>query len=180
MLLTVGRVVRPHGVRGEVVVDASTDEPGQRFVPGTVLHAQVPGPPPADPAAWQVPPQLTVTAARPHQDRWIVAFDEVGDRNVAEAVRDVRLQVDSDALPAPEDPDEYHDHQLTGLAAVDPAGGPVGSVTGVEHPPGADLLVVSLPDGNETRVPFVAALVPEVDLAAGHVVCDLPDGLLEL
>lgn len=180
MLLTVGRVVRPHGVRGEVVVEAATDEPGQRFAAGTVLRAQAPGPPPADPAAWRVPSQLTVTAARPHQDRWIVAFDEVGDRNVAEAVRGVWLQVDSDALPAPADPDEYHDHQLTGLAAVDRDGAPVGSVTGVEHQPGAELLVLSLPDGREARVPFVAALVPEVDLAAGRVVCDLPEGLLEL
>jgi 16S rRNA processing protein RimM len=173
MLLTVGRIVRPHGVRGEVAVEVRTDEPAQRYAVGTSLVAQ--GPPGAG-----VPPTLTVQAQRPHQGRLIVAFREVPDRTAAEALRGVLLQVDSGAVPAPGDPDEFHDHQLVGLAAVTPAGEPLGEVVGVDHAPAADLLVVARPGGGTALVPFVKAIVPEVELAGGRIVIDPPPGLLDL
>lgn len=176
MLLTVGRVVRPHGVRGEVVVEVTTDEPDQRYAPGATLLTE----PVGDGRPGRVPATLTVEAARPHQDRLLVTFRGYHDRSMAETLRGVRLQVASEGIGAPGEPDEYHDHQLVGLAAVDPAGRQVGIVAGIDHGPAADLLVLSRPDGRTALVPFVKALVPQVDLAGGRVVIDPPAGLLDL
>lgn len=176
MLLTVGRVVRPHGVRGEVVVEVTTDEPDQRYAPGATLLTE----PVGDGGPGRVPATLTVEAARPHQDRLLVTFRGYHDRSAAETLRGVRLQVASEDIGAPGEPDEYHDHQLVGLAAVDPAGRQVGTVAGIDHGPAADLLVLSRPDGRTALVPFVKALVPQVDLAGGRVVIDPPAGLLDL
>src|SRR5690606_32732388 len=102
MLLTVGRIVRPHGIRGEVVVEVLTDEPEQRYAVGAELVVQ--------PARESVPPVLTVVSRRPHQGRYLLAFRELPDRTAAERVRGVLLQVDSAEVPLPEDPDEFLDH----------------------------------------------------------------------
>lgn len=169
MLLTVGQIVRPHGVRGEVVVDVRTDEPEARFAVGNTLTTENGG-----------PPSLTVESVRPHQGRLLVLFDGVHDRDLAERLRGVRLCVDSEQVPAPEDPDEFHDHQLIGLTAVTPAGEVVGEVTAIDHAPASDLLVLRRPDGRNGLVPFVKAIVPEVDLAAGRVVVDPPPGLFDI
>jgi len=180
MLLYIGRIARPHGIRGEVIVDLRTDEPEARFVPGKALITDPGTRPPSDPAAYQVPDRLTIEALRAHQGRLIVAFDGVYDRNVAEALRGVLLCVDSAEVGAPEDPDEFHDHQLVGLTAVTPAGETLGEVARIDHAPAADLLVLSRPEGRTALIPFVRAIVPEVDLAAGRVVVDPPEGLLDL
>lgn len=184
MLLTVGRVVRPHGIRGEVVVEVRTDEPDQRFAVGAKVLAEPPEPgrPPDRPGAstGPVPGTLTVAGARPHQGRLIVSFRGVPDRTTAEALRGAWLRVESETVPPPADPDEFRDHQLVGLAAVDPAGAPLGEISAVEHGPGADRLVLRRPDGRTALVPFVRAIVPEVDLAAGRIVLDPPPGLLDL
>jgi len=169
MLLVVGEIVRPHGVRGEVVVDIRTDEPGERFTPGAVLATEPGGPGP-----------LVLEYARPHLGRLIVAFEGVEDRDDAEALRRVLLYVDSSAIPAPEDPDEFHDHQLVGLTAVGPAGEKIGEVTRIDHGPAHDMLILRRPDGRTALVPFVSAMVPEVDLAGGRLVMTLPEGLLDL
>jgi 16S rRNA processing protein RimM len=174
--LVVGRVVRPHGVRGEVVVEIRTDSPDERFVPGAVLGT--------DPA--EVGP-LRIAAVRRHHGRTeggrarlLVHFDGYVDRDGAETLRGVYLTIDSASLPSLEDPDEFHDHQLVGLTAVSPDGTVLGQVVRVEHAPASDLLVVAQPDGRESLVPFVKAIVPEVDLAGGRVVLTPPEGLLEL
>jgi 16S rRNA processing protein RimM len=173
MHLIVGQILRPHGIRGEVIVDVRTDEPEQRFAAGSVFET--------DPA--EVGP-LLVELARPHpaagRGKLIVAFDGVADRNVAETLRGTLLTVDSADLPAIEDPDEFHDHELIGLAAVTPDGEQLGEITRVEHAPASDLLVLVRPDGRTALVPFVTAMVPEVLLAEGRVVMTLPPGLLDL
>jgi 16S rRNA processing protein RimM len=169
MQLVIGQIVRPHGIRGEVVVEVTTDEPAARYVAGSALST--------DPATAG---PLTVEAVRPHQGRLIIAFDGVLDRDSADALRGVKLCVDAAELPAPEDPDEFHDFQLVGLAAVDPAGERLGEVVGVEHGPAADLLVLRRPDGHRALVPFVRAIVPTVDLVGGRVVLTPPEGLLDL
>jgi 16S rRNA processing protein RimM len=169
MLLVVGEIVRPHGVRGEVVVDVRTDEPGERFVPGTVL---VTDPGSAGP--------LTIEYAKPHLGRLIVAFEGVEDRDDAETLRKVLLCVDSDDIPLSDDPDEFLDHQLIGLTAVDTDGEKIGEVVRIDHGPAHDMLVLSRPDGRTSLVPFVTAMVPEVDLAGGRLVMTLPEGLLDL
>ena len=83
-------------------------------------------------------------------------------------------------MPQPEDPDEFHDHQLVGLRAESADGEVIGEVVRIEHAPGHDLLVVRLPDGREGLVPFVRAIVPTVDVAGGRVVLTPPDGLFEV
>ena len=166
----VGRVGRPHGVRGEVGVTVRTDAPDQRFTVGAQLAA----------GAGRV---LTVSSARPHAGRLLVRFEGVDDRAAAEALCGTLLTVDVRTLAPIEDPDEFHDHELEGLLVVDTAGAELGTVREVLHTPGGDLLVIV--PGSETGgsedvlVPFVRAIVPEVDLAARRVVLDPPEGLFE-
>lgn len=169
-LLTVGRVVRPHGVRGEVIVEVRTDEPEARYAVDAELVATGP----------EAPPRLTVADRRPHQGRLIVTFADVPDRDAAERLRGALLQVDRDTVPPPEDPEEYRDHQLIGLTARTPGGEPLGEVVRVDHAPASDLLVLQRPAGSTVLVPFVTAIVPEVDLSGGQVVVDPPSGLLDL
>ncbi len=165
MQLVVGRITRPHGVRGEVSVEVHTDEPGRRFAVGSVLTT--------DPA--EAGP-LTVASARWHTGRLLVGFAGITDRNQAEGLRGIWLTLDSAQAGSSDDPDEFHDHELIGLAVVTVSGEPVGRVTDVRHH-GQDLLVI---DPHDRLIPFVAAIVPEVDLAAGRLVIDPPPGLLEL
>ena len=236
MQLVVGRVTRPHGVRGEVSVEVRTDDPDLRFAVGRVMAT--------DPAAAG---PLTVEAVRWHSGRLLIRFAGIADRNQAEELRGTWLTLDSAEVGSTGDPDEFHDHELIGLAVVTTLGEPVGRVTDVRHF-GQDLLVIEptparpsaapqagltetgaaeavrvitgpaqpgpvptgpaqaglVPTGpaqaghgpggparaaraqpsnalgSELLVPFVAAIVPEVDVAAGRLVIDPPPGLLEL
>ncbi|MFC6017411.1 ribosome maturation factor RimM [Plantactinospora solaniradicis] len=190
MLLVVGRIGRPHGIRGEVTVEVRTDDPEARFAVGTVLRT--------DPAAEsgtrapaaspvtdhgelvRVPESLRIEAVRWHQGRLLICFDGVYDRDVAEALRGTLLVVDSAELSAPTDPDEFNDHQLVGLAVVTTSGESLGEVARIDHAPASDLLVLRRPEGRTALIPFVKAIVPEVDLAGGRVVVDPPAGLLDL
>ncbi|MFC4145500.1 ribosome maturation factor RimM [Micromonospora mangrovi] len=185
MLLIVGRIGKPHGIRGEVTVEVRTDEPEARFAPGSVLVTEPGAAAPANPAPgpgvlFTVPRELTVEAARWHQGRMLVAFEGVADRAVAEALRGTLIGVESTDVESPEDPEEFHDHQLVGLAVVTPAGERLGEVARIDHAPASDLLVLRRPEGRTALIPFVKAIVPEVDLAGGRVVVDPPAGLLDL
>jgi 16S rRNA processing protein RimM len=107
----------------------------------------------------------------------LARFEELADRTAAEAVRGTVLHTMIDAGDRPEDPEEFYDHQLVGLAAVDLEGRPLGEVVRLVH--GAqDLLTVRTGSGREALVPFVSALVPEVDLEAGRVVIADRPGLV--
>lgn len=176
--VVVGRIGRPHGVRGEVSVEPRTDEPDRRFVPGAVLGTEAPRV--VAPAAGRRPERLTVRSARWHQDRLLVTFEELADRTAAEAARGLLLLTTVPEDARPDDPEEFYDHQLVGLAVVTVDGRPVGELTEVVHGSAQDLLSVrAADDGREILVPFVQALVPEIDLEGGRVVVtDLP-GLLE-
>jgi 16S rRNA processing protein RimM len=169
--LLVGVVVRPHGLGGELVVDVRTDSPQERFAAGAVLtRAGADGVPAG---------VLTVESARPHSGRLLVRFAEAPDRTAAETLRGTRLLVDPAALPPTDDPDEFHVHQLEGLAAVLVDGTTVGTVREVVHGPGGELLVLARPDLPDALVPFVREIVPTVDLDGGRVVLDPPEGLLD-
>ncbi|WP_433316783.1 ribosome maturation factor RimM [Micromonospora sp. CA-269861] len=184
MQLVVGRIGKPHGVRGEVTVEVRTDEPEARFAPGTVLRTEpgaTPPPPTDEPGVpFRVPAELTIEEARFHQGRVLIAFDGILDRNTAEALRGTLLVVDSADVAPPDDPEEFHDHQLVGLAVVTPAGERLGEVARIDHAPSSDLLVLRRPEGRTALIPFVRAIVPEVDLAGGRVIVDPPAGLLDL
>ena len=168
-LLLVGRVAKAHGIAGELAVDIHTDEPDERFVPGAVFTARL--------RDRSVRP-VTVTTVRAHSGRLLIRFDEVPDRNAAETMRGAQLLVDVDELPPSDDPDAFYDHELEGLAVVLTDGSPVGTVTEIARGPGGELLVLKKTDGAEALVPFVRAIVPEVDVKGGRVVIDPPEGLL--
>lgn len=169
--VVVGRIGKPHGIRGEVTVDVRTDEPELRFAVGTALRAERPHGSPGHPTT------LTVARTRWHQGVLLATFTELTDRDRAEEARGLVLWVDLDPDEEPEDPEEFYDHQLVGLAVEDTDGRALGEVTGLVH--GAqDLLRVRALDGRDALVPFVEALVPEVDLAGGRVVVADRPGLV--
>ena len=170
--LVVGRIGKPHGLRGEVTVDVRTDEPELRFADGATLRAE----PPAGSASRLA--SVTVAGTRWHQGVLLARFAEVGDRNAAEAARGIVLHATVPADASPEDPEEFYDHQLVGLEAVDLDGKPLGTVSRVVHGGAQDLLQIRTPDRREALVPFVAALVPEVDVAGGRVVVADRPGLV--
>jgi 16S rRNA processing protein RimM len=161
----VGRIGRPHGLRGEVTVQVRTDFPELRFARGVVLRG--------DTGA-----TLTVETVRPHRGALLVRFAGISDRAAAAELRGRILSVDAAELPDLADPDDFYDHQLEGLVAVGLDGTTLGTVREVIHAPASDLLVLGT-DHGEVLVPFVRAIVPEVDLGAGRVVLDPPAGLLD-
>lgn len=175
--VVVGRIGRAHGVKGEVSVEPRTDEPGRRFAVGAVLRTEQAAGRPGT-ASSAVPATLTVTDVRRHQSRLLVTFEQVTDRNHAEGLRGVVLTVSVDPAESPEDPEEYYDHQLVGLRVVTTDGRDIGEVREVLHSAAQDLLAVVTDAAVEVLVPFVSALVPTVDLAAGHVVVQDRPGLL--
>jgi 16S rRNA processing protein RimM len=150
-VLEIGRIVKPHGIRGEVIVALTTNR-NERLAPGSVL---------ATPTG-----SLEVVRASPHQGRWIVAFDGVDDRNRAEQLRATPLS----AEPI-DDEGELWVHELIGAEIVDVAGRVHGRVTSVEANPASDLLV--LDDGRLVPLTFV------VSSSTGRVVVDVPAGLLD-
>lgn len=164
MLLTVARIGRAHGLRGEVALDLRTDAPDERLAPGSVLTTDRPDGAP-----------LTVRSTRVQQGRWYVTFAEVGDRTSAEALRGVALLTEEDAS---DEDDAWYPHELAGLRAEHVDGRLLGQVVGLEHLPAHDVLVLRENDGARTLVPFVRAIVPVVDVAGGRVVLDPPGGLL--
>jgi 16S rRNA processing protein RimM len=170
--VVVGRIGKPHGIRGFVTVDVRTDEPERRFAAGTMLRAQ-----PPKGSAYAVD-RLTVEGARWHQQTLLVAFEEIPDRDAAEAARGTLLYATIPADESPEDPDEYYDHQLIGLAAYDEGGRELGTVVSLVHGGAQDLLTIRTPERREALVPFVKALVPVVDLDGGRVVVADRPGLV--
>jgi 16S rRNA processing protein RimM len=166
--VVVGRIGRPHGVRGEVTVEVRTDDPDLRFAPGAVLRTDPAGRGP-----------LTVAGRRWHREVLLLALEGVESREDAEELRNTELHVPVAELPALEDPEDYYDHQLVGLTARLPDGTELGTVSAVRHE-GADLLVVRRVEGGELLVPFVTAIVPTVDVGGGSLVVDPPEGLLDL
>lgn len=184
-LVQIGRVIKPHGVRGELVVAPTTDDPEGRFARGECVLGKQAG----------KETTLKIKSMRPHQGRLLVAFEQVPDRTAAESLRGMKFF----AEPVfDEDEDSYYDFELVGLrvlncGAVDeetanarayegaqPEPFDIGEVVGVVRGPVQRLLEVSLDSGGEALVPFVHAIVPIVDLDNGAIVITPPEGLLEL
>ncbi|MEO6793213.1 MAG: ribosome maturation factor RimM [Mycobacterium sp.] len=171
MELMVGRVVKAHGVTGELVVDSRTDDPELRFAPGATLRARKAG---------VSQRNYVVETMRPHGARLLVRLAGVSDRDGADAMRGSVFVVDSADLPPITEPDTYYDHQLEGLQVRTEAGEEIGAVTEVLHTAAGELLAIKRTDGRELLVPFITAFVPSVSLAERTLVIDPPDGLLEL
>jgi len=176
--LVVGRVVKSHGIRGEVVVDVRTDEPELRFAVGAALRGRAP--------REQTLREFTVEAAREHSGRLLLRLHGVADRTAADALRGVLFVVDSSELEPSDDPDEFYDHELEGLTVRIAAGRPdsgveVGTVREVLHTAAGELLSIRPTDGGrrEILVPFVTEIVPVVSLTDRIVEIDPPAGLLD-
>ena len=155
LLLEVGRIVKPHGLRGEVSVYPITNRPELRFVAGAVLQTDD-GP-------------MEIVSARPHQAAWLVLFDGVPDRTAAEGLRGRVLR--AAPIADGDDPDTLWVHELIGAEVFDTGGRAHGHVKAVEANPASDLLVLN----GERLVPLVFV----VSHGPGRVVIDPPAGLLD-
>lgn len=160
----VGTLGKPHGLKGELTVFVRTDSPELRFAPGASIEVGPGGKP------------MTVASARWHSGVLLLGLVGVSDRTAAETLRGAEVWA---RVPADEDPGEgeFFDRQLIGLGVRDASGKTVGTVKSMLHNPGQDLLVLTI-GGAERLVPFVEALVPVVDVAAGFLQVADVGGLL--
>lgn len=175
MELIVGRVVKAHGVTGELVVDVRTDDPDLRFAPGSTLRARL-----ARGAGERI---CVVEGRREHGNRLLLRLSGTTDRDAADALRGALFLVDSAELPPIDEPDTYYDHQLEGLRVRTTAGEDVGVVIEVLHTAAGELLSIRShsEDGpRELLVPFVGAIVTSVSLEDQLLEIDPPEGLLDL
>ena len=158
--MLVGRVAKAHGIRGEVAVEVISDAPGRFSVGARIFERDR---------------ELTVQSVRPHHDRLLIKFEEVPDRTAAEGLRGARLEIPG-GQAAPLEEGAFYPHQLEGLAVVDATGRALGTLARVEEGPANDLWVVEV-DGREVLVPAVRQIVTAVDLDAGRITLDPPEGL---
>ncbi len=169
--LRVGRLVKAHGLKGALKLELYTDDPDGRFVPGAAFTLQVP-----DTSPWHGK-SVTVREFKWMNSHPVVFLEDVEDRTAAEGLVRAILWIDEDEEAAVAEEDAWYDHQLVGLEVIRGEEA-VGRVIRVDHLPAQDLLIVRSGD-REILVPFVKAIVPEVDVAAGRVVVTPPDGLFE-
>lgn len=169
--LRVGRLLKAHGLKGALKVELYTDEPEKRFVPGAVFSLQVPTSSP-----WHGK-TLELAEFRWYNTQPVAFFTGVADRSTAETLVKAILWVDKPTAELPDEQDAWYDHQLVGLRAIRD-GVDVGRVARVDHLPAQDLLAIDTGE-TEVLVPFVAAIVPFVDLAAGTLTITPPPGLFE-
>jgi 16S rRNA processing protein RimM len=167
-MAVVGRVARPHGLKGQVAVNPETDFVEDRFAAGSTVWTRS--------AAGEE--RLTVASLRLQNGRPIVGFvgfDRIED---VERLAGLELRVPEDALQ-PLQPGTYYEHQLAGCVVETTAGDVVGEVTGVEGGAGASRVVVSGPRG-EILIPLAVDICVEIDVAHKRIRIDAPEGLLEL
>ena len=166
MLVVVGRIGRPHGVRGAASIEVRTDEPDKRFAVGSHLITDT-------------GLQLTIASATWHSGRLLLTFDGYDDRTAVEQLRNQMVSVDRPEGERPEDPEEFYDSDLEGCEVVDASGTALGVVEEVSHLPSQDLLVIRAPDDREILIPFVSAFAPTIDIASRRIIVTPPDGLLD-
>ncbi len=167
MQVVVGRLGRPHGVKGEINVEVLTDEPEKRFLKGIKLTLQ------------NQNKELTVVSARVHTKKLLVTFEEISDRNLAEDLKGCYLVVELDNSEIPQAGDAFYEDQLIGLTAVSQNDEVLGEVIEVIYRTAQDLLVIKTLDNREILVPFVDEIVPKVDLTQKRIVLNPPKGLFD-
>ncbi len=189
-LLVVGRIRRAHGIRGEAIVEAVTSHPDEIFVEGRSLYlasaessgavdvAEGTGDAEGAEDGGGEAAGLRMERVRPHRNGWIVAFEGVDSRSAAAALVGRELLLPMEALQ-PLEADEVFVHDLIGLEVRLTDGTPVGPVQAVFEARPADLLEVRMGD-RLVLVPFTRVIVRDVDVEAGTLVIDPPEGLLDL
>ncbi len=167
-LALVGQVARPHGLRGQVIVNVETDFPGERFVSGAELFVNRRGP---------VEP-LTIATVRFQRGRPVIGFEGIESIEAAGGLAGAELRVPLDRLrPLP--PGSFYRHDLIGCRVERQDGTPVGLVMDVEVESGGNRLVVEAA-GGQVLVPLARGICVVIDPAGRRIVIDPPAGLLEL
>jgi 16S rRNA processing protein RimM len=167
-MVTVGRIIRPHGHKGAVVVQPETDFAASRFREGAELNWMRDG----------TVATVRVADGREHQGRWVVALEGVDSMNEAETLRDLELRIPADALH-PLEPGAHYVHDLEGCEVITESGIRIGLVDRVQFGAGQPLLVVGGPQG-EILVPLVETICRRIDPVAKRITVELPDGLLDV
>jgi len=158
-----GQIGAAHGVRGEVRLRSFTADPLAIVNYG--------------PLETEDGTAIEIESLRPAKDHFVATLSGIADRNAAERLTNIKLYVPRDRLPPTDEPDEFYYADLIGLAAVDRAGNPLGTVLAVHNFGAGDLIEIQLDAHSKTELlPFDAATVPEVDLKGRRLVIELPAG----
>jgi 16S rRNA processing protein RimM len=163
MLLSVARIGRAHGVRGEVTVELLTDQPELRFSPGNHLETDEFG-------------TLTVEKMHNHGGITLIKFREVSDRNGAEKLRNQILRTEVDI--SLHDSDEFHVQELLDAQVRAESGELLGTVANLEEISGQSLMTVAQEDGNKFLIPFRKEFVVTVDVPGKKIIVKNWEGLL--
>jgi 16S rRNA processing protein RimM len=167
-MVLVGRIARPHGVRGQVIVNPETDFVDDRFVSGATMWVR----------SGQGEESLTIASARVQNGRPVIAFEGFSSIEDVERLAGLELRVPEDSLQALAE-GMYYQHQLVGCAVETTDAVRVGEVIRVEGGAGGSLLAVRGAQG-EVLIPFAQHICVEIDVVARRIRIDPPDGLLEL
>jgi len=161
----VGAIAAAHGIRGEVKVKPFTADPVDvgAYGPVTTDRGQI----------------LKLKVLREQGDAVVVRIEGVADRNEAEALRGLKLFVPRDKLPAPDDEDEFYHADLLGLGVEDQAGVKLGRILSIQDFGAGDMLEIALEQGGSAYLAFTREAVPAVEVKAGRVIANPPEGWLE-
>ena len=167
-MVLVGRVARPHGIRGQVLVNPETDFVEDRFRPGATFHTR----------SVRGEEQLTVTTARVQNGRPVIGFEGFSSIEDVERLAGLELRVPEDELQ-PLDAGMYYHHQLIGCAVETVAGERVGEVVRVNGGAAGSLLEVDGPRG-EVLIPLAVEICVEIDVDRKRIRINPPEGLLDV
>jgi 16S rRNA processing protein RimM len=174
----VGVIHGAHGVRGLLKVESLSDNPA-RFVPGSRLYAKqqsaAGGQKPEQSEGAQARP-LIVESATPHQGKLLISFAGIQSREDAEALLGLQLLAQPDAAPLP--PGQYYHYQLEGLEVYE-RGAYLGRLSDILARPANDVYIVQAEAGGEIWIPALKSVVKNIDLKAGRMEVELPQGLAE-
>lgn len=166
-MVVVGHIARAHGNRGQVIVDPVTDFPDERFKPGSILFRR----------RHEAIEPVTIESVRFHRGRPILGLAGVDSMNAAEALAGTELRIETASLqPLPAG--SYYHHDLMRCVVETALGQSIGKVSAVEGTGEGSRLVVNGP-GGEVLIPLVEGICVSIDIAAGRIVIDPPEGLLD-
>lgn len=164
VFLAVGKLRRPHGVHGEILMDVYTDYP-ERLAPGVVVYAG------------ETHLALQVTGRRWHQEALLLSFEGYTTPEQVGRLRNLLLYVRASDCP-PLEPGEFYHHQLIGLRVVDEAGDELGRVSGILETGANDVFIVQPASGPEILLPYIDTVILTVNLAKGEMQVRLLPGLV--
>lgn len=164
VFLVVGKLRRPHGLGGEMLMDVLTDFP-ERLKPKLTVYAGDNHSP------------LRIRSCRWHRQAMLIAFDAYRDPETAGELRNCLIYVRSDTLPPLEEGEYYH-HQLLGLRVLSDEGQSLGVVAEILETGANDVYVVRSETGPEILMPNIDSVVLEIDLERGKMLVHLLPGLI--